>query len=285
MTPPLGLGRRHAPDQRDSRFPLSALLPDEPSKRTHRYWGASGWWGDQGNTSRCVAFAWLHWLEDGPVTQPGPGPILDPNWLYKEAQRNDEFPGEDYDGTSVRAGAKVLQGRSLIKEYRWAFDLPTLIQTVLEVGPVVVGTNWYQGMFSPDRDGVVRISGSLAGGHAYVINGANTKTGVARGKNSWGRDWGRRGLFYIPFEDLERLIKENGEACLAVEIRAQGAVPQPEPPPPQPNPGKIGSFYGLHSSMVFHRNHPGVPRELTWPSYSAARQAGRMACPVCRPQP
>src|SRR3954453_10392858 len=32
-------------------------------------------------------------------------------WLYHEAQKVDEYPGEDYEGTSVRAGLDVLRTR------------------------------------------------------------------------------------------------------------------------------------------------------------------------------
>jgi C1A family cysteine protease len=56
------------------------------------------------------------------------------------------------------------------------------------------------------------------GGHAYLINGMDVKRGLARGKNSWGRGWGKAGAFRIPLDDLDRLIREDGEACLALEV-------------------------------------------------------------------
>jgi C1A family cysteine protease len=86
------------------------------------------------------------------------------------------------------------------------------------LGPVVVGTNWYNGMFYPNRNGLIKISGRIAGGHAYVINGVNTVTRLFRIKNSWGQSWGQSGHAYISFTDMERLIRERGEICFAVEI-------------------------------------------------------------------
>ena len=72
-------------------------------------------------------------------------------------------------------------------------------------------------MFYPDRNGTIRIGGKLAGGHAYVINGVDTRTKLFRIKNSWGRTWGQQGHAYISFTDMTRLINERGEICLAVE--------------------------------------------------------------------
>ena len=42
----------------------------------------------------------------------------------------------------------------------------------------------------PDKNGVIKIGGRLSGGHAYVINGVDTKTKMFRLKNSWGKSWG-----------------------------------------------------------------------------------------------
>lgn len=215
-----GLGRRFSPDERDSAFPMSRIVQAETPTRAWRYWHQGGWWGDQGAKPQCVAYAWLHWLEDGPVThRDTPPPVEDPTATYRAAQRIDEWPGESYDGTSVRAGAKVLKQLGYISSYLWAWDAPTVIRAVLTSGPVVMGTWWYDSMFRPDADGFVRVAGSRVGGHAWVVNGVNVERGVVRCKNSWGREWGRRGNFWLSIADLDRLISEQGEACIASERR------------------------------------------------------------------
>ena len=134
---PRRFGRIHAPDPRDASYPMRALLPAVPSTRTQRYWSATGWWGDQKDTPECVAYAWLHWLEDGPVPQrSAPPPIILPDVLYHDAQDRDEFPGTNYDGTSVRGAVKALVARGFVKNYHWAQTLEDIVQALLEVGPV-----------------------------------------------------------------------------------------------------------------------------------------------------
>ena len=178
-------------------------------------------WGDQGDFPHCVAYAWLHWMEDGPVThkprKPGSGFKFDPVEVYIHAQYQDEWPGEDYEGTSVRAGAKVLRQLSVIDSYHWAWDIEATIHALLNQGPVVVGTNWYDSMFSPNSKGLITVEGNIAGGHAYVLDGVNLDKGLVRFKNSWGRSWGHQGFGFIGLDDLERLILEDGEVCLALE--------------------------------------------------------------------
>jgi hypothetical protein len=165
-----------------------------------------------------VGFSWAHWCEDGPVPQSGQPPAAEPTLLYHEAQKIDEWPGENYDGTSVRAGAKILQTWGYLQSYYWAQSINDIVQALLEKGPVVVGTNWYSSMFDPNSKGILSISGQIAGGHAYVLNGINTKLGLVRMKNSWGRGWGINGRAYLKIEDVARLLNEAGEACLATEV-------------------------------------------------------------------
>jgi hypothetical protein len=212
-------GRLRAVDPRDLNFPMRAMFA-VPSARPYKYWNQSQWYGDQGATSQCVAYSCIHFLEDGPVTHKNVAPpVIAPDWLYGEAQKVDEWEGENYDGTSVRAGFKVLEREKYIKEYRWAAILGDIIECVLEKGPVVMGTNWYESMMKPDPLGVLSVEGDVAGGHAWLINGVNTKTRIFRMKNSWGRGWGDGGSGWISFNDVDRLLHEAGEACIATELR------------------------------------------------------------------
>lgn len=212
-------GRLRADDRRDAGFPMSAVLPPKRTGVTRRFWGRH-WTGFQGVFPHCVGYAWVHWLEYEPVTHGEPHPIIQPKMVYHEAQKVDEWPGEGYEGTSVRAGAKVLKSLGFIDSYHWASDVSEVIRAVLDIGPVVVGTWWYSGMMRPNRQGFVRPVGIPLGGHAYLIDGANSKRGFLRIRNSW-EDWGvrGRGTAKIKTRDFDRLIKRDGEVCLAIETQ------------------------------------------------------------------
>ena len=214
-----GLGRLPAPDARDSAYAMLTLTRTLPVLPDSRYWNTA-YWGDQGSQPHCVGYAWAHWLELGPVGHTAPAPVVNPDTIYHTAQQVDEWEGSDYAGTSVRAGAKVLQVTGFVESYLWATDAQTVMDAVLGVGPVVVGTRWTEDMFRPNAEGFITDSGVAAGGHAYVIDGANQVRGVVRIRNSWGRGWGKSGRAWMDGETLERLIAAEGEACLAVEIKA-----------------------------------------------------------------
>jgi hypothetical protein len=188
------LGRLHAPDERDHRFQLRTILGEEivrPVSKTWRVW----WKGDQGETPQCVGYSWHALLRALPYLQRDPLA----SQIYHEAQRVDEWPGEDYEGTSVRAGAKVLLAQGKIKHYSWSWDLKTTLDWLGTKGPVVFGTNWYDNMFDPVA-GLVRIGGGVAGGHAYLAIGYDDKQQVVKFQNSWGKTWGVKGRFTIRYE-------------------------------------------------------------------------------------
>lgn len=216
--PDYGLGRLPAPDDRDMNFLMAAAIPHAATDRQWKYWTDGYWFGDQGRTSQCVEYTWHHWVQAGPVKPRGRAPYWQLGSVYREAQTIDEWPGENYDGTSVRAGAKVLQRLGYIDSYLWAWDINTLVNALLTTGPVAVGTVWYDDMFDPDpKTGLVKPTGYMVGGHAYLATGVNKRSGKIRFKNSWSQKWGKSGRFWMLIEDFEKLLDQDGEACLAVE--------------------------------------------------------------------
>lgn len=231
VTPPptaydRGLGRIKAFDPRDHNFLRRATLPKAKPQRRRMYWIMPDNL-DQGSTPQCVAYSWEHYLLASPVKN---RMYKTPGELYHECQLIDEWPGEDYDGTSCRAGAKVLQAAGLLKNYEWAFDLDTMTRHLLDFGPVVIGTNWYEDMFFPTtqvgKDLFMTVSGNFAGGHNWVICGCNLDgkcycgdPGKFQMFNSWGGDWAEGGRAWICPKDVARLIREDGEVAMASELK------------------------------------------------------------------
>lgn len=211
-----GLGRVVSkPDARDKNFML-APRPEAASKE-HHYWTTKQPL-DQLNTPHCVGFAGYQWLTSFPVSNK---PRFSPEQLYNAARTVDEWPGEDYDGTSVRGLFKILKREGYVSEYRWADNVDAIVDHLLMVGPVVVGTAWTEGMFMDDRNGFIDdVGGRVVGGHAYCLVGANRTKKAVRMLNSWGPSWANNGRAWISFEMLDWLIKQDGEACTATELRA-----------------------------------------------------------------
>lgn len=185
------------------------------------------WWGgavlDQGNTPHCVGYAGFGWLAGGPVVNK---PDFTPVDLYHWAQDHDEWPGHDYEGTSTLGLMKALRDKGYIWSYEWAFDAETLVAWLLTTGPVLVGTSWFEHMANPHADGFMQPTGDDFGGHEYRIVGADRDkvapdgtVGAVRMINSYGRSWGDDGRGWISFPDLDKLIKRDGEAVTATEIK------------------------------------------------------------------
>lgn len=202
---------------------IKGTAPVGLEKADRKYYWDSAWWGDQNGFAACTAYALVHAMADGPVTHPGQNPVADPMTLYGLIQSEDVVHGRNYGfdgGATSLAMAEVAKRVGWIGEYRWGYTLDEFVAAI-RTGPVLLGINWYSGMDTPGgRDAIIRAKGHIRGGHEILANGADFKRGLARLKQSWGRDnYGDRGHALLPFEDLEKLIAEDGDVLLFRELK------------------------------------------------------------------
>lgn len=182
--------------------------------------------------------------------------------LYSDATAIDPFTGQwpptdtGSDGLSI---AKVLKRRGLISGYRWAFSLHDMKAALLET-PVMLGIGWYTSFYRPDSNGNVRITSTATvnGGHEIIVDELDMENERFGLTNSWGRDYGLDGRFYISFADMQRLLDERGDVVVLVPNSLPEPQPEPEPekPEPEPNPEPVvpspsnpGCFLGLFTSL------------------------------------
>ena len=207
-------------DERSRQFSIRAVLTPEQQRKPRSYTWRLETHLNQLREGACVGFSWAHELAARPAIRPVSYELA--RSIYKQAQFIDEWPGEEYEGTSVLAGAKVVKLQGHIAEYRWAFGIDDLIAAVGYKGPAVLGIPWYEGMLDPDERGFIRPTGRVAGGHAILTNQVQVREEFFFLPNSWG-EWGipqrpgdvRSGA-RVSFSDLDRLLHEWGEACIPV---------------------------------------------------------------------
>lgn len=224
IIPTRKFGRLASVDLRDHDHLMR--MPRRKPGITARMWGHLAAM-DQGFTSECVAFAMTQYLTTGPVKNRRKHRETNVPFahdFYKRCQAIDEWSDSPHDGTSVRAAYKVAQKDGWIGEYRWGFTVDPIIYHNLMVGPVQIGILWTTGMEEIDSKGFIRATGDIAGGHSVDFVGVNTQkrcsdgtTGAFRILNSWG-PWGQKGLCWISFSDFAKLLAEDGEAAVAMEL-------------------------------------------------------------------
>ena len=199
-------------DERSRNYPIRSIIKQtEPRSYTWK----CDLWLDQGREGACTGFSMSHEAAARPVPVSGITNEI-AFALYKRAQQLDEWPGENYEGSSVLGAMKAAVEKGWYKEYRWAFGVDDLALAVSRHGPAVLGVNWYAGMFYPDKQGFIHVTGTLAGGHAILCNGYNVKGKYFKLHNSWGKTWGVNGGCKISYDDMNTLLKQQGEACIPV---------------------------------------------------------------------
>jgi hypothetical protein len=141
--------------------------------------------------------------------------------LYSLGTRLDGIPGNTYPPTDgggsglgvCKAGTKL----GFLRSYRHAFSF-TAFLAALQTQPLIVGTAFYKGMEDPARDGLVKPTGELAGGHEYCVLGGDYGTQRLTFLNSWSAEWGVNGRFLMDFADFESLLADQGDATIPVGV-------------------------------------------------------------------
>lgn len=222
MTRVLDWVSRH--DPRSLSFPIREQI-GYPGIRP-RTWDV-GTCLNQGREGACVGFGWVGELLASPMPyrcDPDTGNSY-ARRTYHRAQQLDEWAGENYEGTSVLAGAKAIREAGHMDGYRWAFGIDDVRDTVLALGPVVIGIPWHEGMYETKPSGLVDVSGPVVGGHCLLVYGYHpsarlrgedyrARFNIFRWRNSWGTGYGLDGNGFIRYEDLRDLLAHTGEACV-----------------------------------------------------------------------
>ena len=239
MPPSLQFGRIPSqPDPRDYR--LADFMPGRVARFftaltfTSRTWLYPRAALNQGTTPHCVGFSMASFGNCEPTFDTYVD--ADGHQFYAECKRVDGMPTQD--GSTIRAAAKVLKARGRIPSYAFAATVDEIKWWILNRSPVIVGTVWTEGMLRPDTSYVIRATGKVLGGHAYLLLGYDGTH--FRGLNSWGRWWGNDGQFKIPEADFKAIFAQGGEAVTAVEVAEPDKPVPPKPAAPEKNePGYV----------------------------------------------
>lgn len=219
-----GLGRWYAPDPRNRDYSFAGTI-----RRKSVLHNADGPILDQDGVGACGGFMDTDVLNTGMFAKSRKRGSKSSRYMgndsgfgfYHYATMLDEWFDETWEpddtGTSVVACAKAMQKANYIDRYEWAFDLSGAL-AALERQPIMLGTLWTSGMDDPDRRGLVRPTGDLVGGHAFMGFGVNYPSDRVRCRNHWTDEWGVDGDFYIGIEDLGWLIEQNGEVVVPIPV-------------------------------------------------------------------
>ena len=196
---------------------------------------------DQGREGACVGMAvaggagFLH------------GERISPRWAYEMAQTHDEFPGEDYEGSTVRGGLKAWANVGVVPWAFWPYAphrtkglrpgaagealqhlltryerLNTFHEVLHAVHTsqfVIATLDTHTGWIRPtSRRHRIRHSRRYfnRGYHAVAIVGYDEQAGYFLVRNSWGADWGDDGHAWLKFDDWDINMSDAWLAVLGL---------------------------------------------------------------------
>lgn len=224
------------PDARDLRYLLRGAMPQvaasagKPKPRQRAY--NAGPLLDQGPHPHCVGYAARAMLDGAPIMSK---PTGDPTaiQIYRESQKRDEWSGENYEGTSVRASVKYLAEIGAISSYAWGQTVEQAIEWMNGgYGTCLVGTDWFVEMSDVDQNGFMREPATSMstpiGGHAWWLIWYDAKRKGLLMRNSWGHDFGwplrgqpglLSGYAFVRVEFFRWLLARDGEIAAPTQVK------------------------------------------------------------------
>jgi hypothetical protein len=204
---------------------------------------------DQGSEGACTGFGLAtvaNYLLLRRRVVPDKVPVS-PRMFYELARRYDEWPGEDYSGSSARGAMKGWHKHGVCTEAMFPYkpakksdplgltdartsdalhrplgayfrvnhqDIVAMHSALAEVGVLYVTCTVHTGWDGVGADGLITQSSTITGGHAFAIV-AFDEHGFWL-QNSWGTSWGRRGFARISYDDW----LENGTDAWVARLGA-----------------------------------------------------------------
>ena len=236
--------RKDPPDIRDRMYePALIQLKPELDKRE-----AVPKILDQGREGSCTGFGLAAVINLLNAERQNTAFFVSPRMLYAMAQKHDEWPGEDYAGSSCRGAIRGWKNMGVCSETDWPYDANTPGELTIkraraarantlgayyrlraeindyhaalnEVGAIYASAKVHSGWSRPKThrgEDLAEITPSIkmTGGHAFAIVGYTSRGFIVQ--NSWGPDWGSGGFALWRYEDWLANIKDGWVFRLAI---------------------------------------------------------------------
>jgi Papain family cysteine protease len=203
---------------------------------------------DQGSEGACTGFGLAAVINLLNVKKRNVKFKASPRMLYEMAKKHDEWPGEDYAGSSCRGAIRGWKNMGVCSDKDWPYksDAPGQLTidrayearsntlgayyrlraeisdyhaALNEVGAIYLSASVHAGWFKPKAKkknalAVIQPSRDIEGGHAFAVVGYNSDGFIVQ--NSWGKSWGSDGFALWRYEDWIENVSDGWVFRLAI---------------------------------------------------------------------